>query len=52
MANNAHTRQAKAGLPPGTLIPVGEKRVDHTTLTLIEYNADTFSERVLPNAEA
>lgn len=49
MSNNAHTRRAKAGLPPGTLIPVGEKRVDHTTLTLIEYNADSFSERILSN---
>ncbi len=52
MANNAHTRRAKAGLPPGTLIPLGEQRVAHTTLTLIEYNADSFSERVLPNTEA
>lgn len=52
MSNNAHARQVKAGLPPGTLIPVGEKRVDHTTLTLIEYSGDSFTERVLPNTEA
>jgi magnesium transporter len=45
-------RRDKAGLPPGTLLPVGEKRVQKTTLSLIEYNADSFSERVLPDTES
>lgn len=52
MAGNAPSRRLKAGLPPGTLIPVGEKRVAQTTLTLIEYNGDRVEERVLPDADA
>lgn len=52
MASSIHSRRLKAGLPPGTLIPIGEKRVAQTTLTLIEYGADRYEERVLPDAEA
>ena len=52
MAGNAPSRRLKAGLPPGTLLPVGEKRVAQTTLTLIEYNGDRVAERVLPDADA
>ena len=52
MSNSLHTRRAKAGLPPGTLMPLGERRVARTTLTLIEYNAERFAERVLPDTEA
>lgn len=52
MTNTLQTRRAKVGLPPGTLIPLGERRVEHTTLSVIEYTPTTFSERVLPDAEA
>ncbi len=52
MSRKAISRRSKAGLPPGTLIPVGEQRVDHTTLSLIEYSADIFTERTLPDMAA
>lgn len=51
MDDAVHIRREKAGLPPGTLLPVGERRVERTTLTLIEYNAGACSERVLADSE-
>ena len=30
----------KAGTPPGTLVHVGEKKQDHTRITLMDYDAD------------
>ena len=52
MSTSTHSRLAKVGLPPGTLLHVGEKRVERTTLTLVEYNAERCEERVLPDVEA
>jgi len=52
MPAHTHSRLAKVGLPPGTLLPTGERRVQQTTLTLIEYTGERFTERVLPDAEA
>jgi len=52
MPEHAPSRRAKVGLPPGTLLPTGERRVQQTTLTLIEYTGERFTERVLPDAEA
>jgi magnesium transporter len=52
MNGHAHSRRVKVGLPPGTLLPTGEPRVERTTLTLLEYNAQRVEERVLPDAEA
>lgn len=52
MENTLQTRRAKAGLSPGTLLPLGEKRVERPTLSLIEYTPDACTERVLPDAEA
>jgi magnesium transporter len=39
------THSVKAGLPPGTLIHIGEKRTESTLLSLIEYDETTFSEK-------
>ena len=36
----------KAGLPPGTLIHVGDKKVEEPKLTLVEYNEDTLEVHV------
>jgi len=47
MALHANSRRAKIGLPPGSLIPIGEKRMDHTILSLLEYTAETVTERAL-----
>jgi magnesium transporter len=35
----------KAGLPPGALIHVGDKKVESPTVTIFDYDADHFQER-------
>ena len=37
----------KAGLPPGTLIHVGEKRLEEVRISLIDYNEEKIEEREL-----
>jgi len=37
----------KAGLPPGTLVHVGEDQKEKVTLRLVDYNADHFEEKEL-----
>lgn len=37
-------KKAKAGLPPGTLIFVGDKRTEKSQIDLISYNADAITE--------
>jgi len=37
----------KAGLPPGTLVHVGEKKVEKTKISVIDYDETTFEERDL-----
>jgi len=41
----------KAGLPPGTLIHVGEKKVEKTRISLIDYNVEQFQEKEVENIE-
>lgn len=41
----ATKRSAKAGLPPGTLVYIGEPRREPISLTLIAYNATRYEER-------
>jgi len=38
-------RSAKAGLPPGSLVHIGEKKPGKPKITIIDYDKDTFSER-------
>lgn len=38
-------RSSKAGLPPGSLVPVGDIQEGPTQITLIEYHEDYFDER-------
>lgn len=40
-------RSRKAGLPPGTLVPIGDPRSGPISVTLIQYNGDTLQERTL-----
>lgn len=35
----------KAGLPPGTLIHIGEHKTEKVRITIIEYNGENFQER-------
>lgn len=37
-------RSRKAGLPPGTLVHLGERKAEHAAVTLIEYGPDGFDE--------
>ncbi|MBU1853322.1 MAG: magnesium/cobalt transporter CorA [Candidatus Omnitrophica bacterium] len=40
-----------AGLLPGTLVHVGEKKTEHTKFTVIDYNETEFQEKVLKKIE-
>ena len=41
----------KAGASPGTLVHVGEQKVDETRITLIDYDEAHLEERVLDDIE-
>jgi magnesium transporter len=44
-------RSKKSGLPPGTLVHIGEKRTGATTITLFEYDASHCRESKVPSPE-
>ncbi|HUW68486.1 MAG TPA: magnesium/cobalt transporter CorA [Candidatus Nanoarchaeia archaeon] len=39
-------RTQKIGLPPGTLVHVGEKKIEKTKITIIDYDAEHLEEKV------
>jgi magnesium transporter len=41
----------KAGLPPGTVVFVGEKKVEEVRITIIDYDEKQFAEREIKNIE-
>ncbi len=41
----------KAGLPPGTLVHVGEKRSEMVRISVMHFDADTFEEKELTSPE-
>ena len=47
MARLIKKHSRKAGLPPGTLVYVGEKRVEKTTISVIDYNEADVNERTV-----
>lgn len=47
MSEQKKKRTAKIGLPPGTLIHIGEKKVGEPKITLIEYTAETYTAKTL-----
>src|SRR4030065_1346038 len=51
MAKLIKKRSKKAGLPPGTLVHIGEKRAEETKITLIDYDEANFQEREVKAAE-
>lgn len=51
MAKLIKKRSKKAGLPPGTLVHIGEKRAEGTKITLIDYDEATFQEREIKTVE-
>ena len=44
-------RSRKAGLPPGTLVHIGEKKTEKTRIRLIDYNEDHLEEKDLESIE-
>ncbi|HZD59469.1 MAG TPA: magnesium/cobalt transporter CorA [Anaerolineae bacterium] len=44
-------RSEKAGLPPGTLVHIGEKKVEKPTITVIEYDEMNFQEKEVDTIE-
>lgn len=52
MTTQAKRRTRKAGLPPGSLVFLGEQRVDKSTLTVIDYNESTVRETQMDDPEA
>ncbi len=45
MARFANRRSRKAGLPPGSLIHVGEKKTEKTKITIIDYDEQSFQRK-------
>ena len=44
-------RSRKAGLPPGTLVHIGEKKAETVPITVFQYDADQFHERQVDKPE-
>ncbi len=44
-------RSHKIGLPPGTLVHVGTKKIEKIRITVIDYDSDTFEEKELKTIE-
>lgn len=44
-------RSKKAGMPPGSLIHIGEKKREKPNITLYEYNEEGFEEKEIKNLE-
>jgi magnesium transporter len=42
----------KAGLSPGSLVHIGDKKIDQTRLTLMNYDPEQLQEKALPTVEA
>jgi magnesium transporter len=53
MPNNKRIKKhsCKAGLPPGTLVHIGEKKTGQVRITLIDYNEENFQEKVVERVE-
>ncbi len=44
-------RSKKAGLPPGTLLHIGEKKTEKTRITIIDYDEEQLQEREVQTVE-
>lgn len=51
MPRSIKKRSRKAGLPPGTLVHVGERKVEKTRITIIDYDETKFEEREVKKVE-
>lgn len=46
-----HQRSKKAGLPPGTLMHAGERKTGEVRITLFDYSADGWEEKVVDSVD-
>jgi len=51
MAETSKKRSSKAGIPAGSLIHIGEKKVDKIKIKLIDYGSDKYIEQDFENIE-
>jgi len=51
MSRAPKPHSTKAGLPPGSLIHIGEKRVEYVSINLIDYTENSFTERKVESIE-
>ena len=45
------TRAKKVGLPPGSLIHIGERLSEHIKITLMDYNGDHLQEKIVERVD-
>ena len=51
MPNPARKTSKKAGLPPGTLVHIGPKRVEKARVTVMDYDEAHVEEKEVANIE-
>jgi len=51
MAKVIRRSSKKAGLPPGTLVHIGEKKTEKTRVAVVEYDGQSFQEKELETLE-
>jgi len=51
MAKPIKKRSRKAGLPPGTLVHIGERKAEFVRITVIDYNEQNFQEKEVSAVE-
>lgn len=51
MPRQVHRRSQKRGLPPGSLVHIGEKKREHIRITVIDYNEETCAEKEVRTVE-
>ena len=51
MARINHRRSRKAGLPPGSLVHVGDKKAERTKITIMDYDGESFQEKEAKSVE-
>jgi magnesium transporter len=51
MAKNTQRRSRKAGLPPGSLVHIGEKKTERTKITIMDYDEQNFQEKEAKTVE-
>jgi magnesium transporter len=51
MKRHVTKRSGKSGLPPGTLVHIGEKKADASKITVLDYDEANFQEAEFPTIE-